>query len=56
MLSQKEILEYLSVLRNLKKEYTLYDMHVHPFEIIYNSFVYDKDPGDHGLYCFGNVG
>ena len=54
MIKLKDIQKYLSIVHELKTEYRFYDMHVHPFEIIYDSFKYEKYPDDDGLYCLSN--
>lgn len=55
MITQKDIQKYFSIVRNLKTEYNFYDIHVHPFEIIYNNFIYYRDPVDADLYCLGST-
>lgn len=54
MVKLKDIQNYLSIVQDLKTEYKFYDMHVHPFEIIYDAFKYEKYPSDDGLYCLSN--
>lgn len=50
MICEKEVDSYLQIVRELKSRYTFFDVHVHPFEIIFNSFDYRPNPTLEGLY------
>lgn len=42
-LSPDESSEYLSILQTLRRSYPLYDMHVHPYEVLFDRFTYDNE-------------
>jgi predicted TIM-barrel fold metal-dependent hydrolase len=38
-----ETAEYLAVLQSLRQSYPLYDMHVHPYEVLFDRFTYEDE-------------
>jgi len=55
MISEKEIKRYLQIVRDLAGENGFYDIHVHPFEIIFDSVDYHPSNLQKGLYGTGNT-
>jgi len=49
-LSKMEIIRYLSIARSIKGKHNFYDMHVHPFEVVFKKGTYQKDQTSLGLY------
>jgi len=50
MISREEVKQYLTRVKELKSSYRLFDIHAHPFEIIFNQFHYRMKPDQGGLY------
>lgn len=48
-LGPEETLGYLSVLRALRSSCRFYDMHVHPYEVLFDKFAYDAQSADPGV-------
>jgi predicted TIM-barrel fold metal-dependent hydrolase len=42
-LRPEETAEYLSILQDLRPSFPFYDMHVHPYEVLFDRFSYDND-------------
>jgi predicted TIM-barrel fold metal-dependent hydrolase len=43
-LKPDEILKYLSIVQSLRQSFRFYDMHVHPYEIMFDKFNYNYNP------------
>jgi predicted TIM-barrel fold metal-dependent hydrolase len=52
-LSAGEIHRYLSLARSLKGQHHFYDMHVHPFEIVFNKGTYEESQDHSGIFSTG---
>lgn len=50
ILSKEEIVKYLDCVKNLGKNYPLIDLHVSPFEVIFNEFQYFPNPKYKGIF------
>jgi predicted TIM-barrel fold metal-dependent hydrolase len=50
MISEKDIKKYLQIVRDLGRENPFYDIHAHPFEIIFDSVAYYPSSSQRGLY------
>jgi len=50
----KDVHRYLSLAKSLKGPRTFYDMHVHPFEIVFTKGAYQKVEQHPGLYSTGS--
>lgn len=50
MISKEEVKQYLTRVKELKSSYRLFDIHAHPFEILFNQFHYRMSPDQKGLY------
>lgn len=42
-LRPEETAQYLSVLQSLRSSYPFYDMHVHPYEVLFDRFTYENE-------------
>jgi len=49
-IEEKQVKKYLRSVKELKEGYAFYDMHVHPFELIFSQFEYQVNPDVPGLY------
>jgi len=49
-ISMMEVTRYLTIARSLKGKHKFYDMHVHPFEIVFNKCAYQENKINSGLY------
>lgn len=54
-MTKQEVSNYLQVLKELKGQYKFFDVHVHPYEIIFNLFTYSPDHLHEGLYGLGET-
>ncbi|MBE0575207.1 MAG: amidohydrolase family protein [Desulfuromonadales bacterium] len=50
MLRAAQAEDYLSRIRQIKSVHTLVDMHVHPFEVVFNDLSYQKNSSMEGVY------
>ena len=50
MLERNQVERYLEIIQKLKKSYTLIDMHVHPFDVMFNDFNYINNSQCDGIY------
>ncbi len=50
MLSQRDIENYLERIRQIRGAHELIDIHVHPFEVIFNALKYRQHPQCEGVY------
>lgn len=55
MISEKEVNKYLQAMKDLKDQYTFFDVHVHPFEIVFNLFDYHPNSAQQGVYSINNT-
>lgn len=49
-ISMMEVSRYLAMARSMKGKHKFYDMHVHPFEIVFNKCAYQENKINSGLY------
>jgi len=52
-ISIEEVSQYLSIAKSLKGSHYFYDMHVHPFEIVFTKGTYQENQQKAGLYSTG---
>jgi predicted TIM-barrel fold metal-dependent hydrolase len=50
MISKEEVKQYLARVKELRSAYRLFDIHAHPFEILFDQFHYRLSPDQKGLY------
>ncbi|MCP3178144.1 amidohydrolase [Desulfuromonas sp. KJ2020] len=50
-MDQKAVQNALNTIREIKGSHTFYDIHVHPFEVMFDACQYRHSPGYDGLYC-----
>jgi predicted TIM-barrel fold metal-dependent hydrolase len=50
MLERTEVEKYLECIKDIKKSYALFDMHVHPFDVMCDGFTYTKNLQHEGIY------
>jgi predicted TIM-barrel fold metal-dependent hydrolase len=50
MITRNQALKYLSIIHELRRECTLYDVHTHPFEIFHDESAYVRHRADVRLY------
>ena len=55
MINEKEVNRYLQIVKELQSQFTLFDMHVHPFEIIFNQFDYHPSHTQEGVNSISNA-
>ncbi len=53
MISRKAVGEYLSIAKSIKGSHLFFDMHTHPFEVIFRANDYHPHPDQNGLYTTG---
>ncbi len=50
MLNRNDVEKYLGCIRDIKKSYPLFDMHVHPFDVFGNGLTYSRNFQHDGLF------
>jgi len=50
MVNRKDVIEYLDIVKSLKKSFTFFDCHAHPFDILLNEFQYRPSPVNESVY------
>ncbi|MCK4507309.1 MAG: amidohydrolase family protein, partial [Desulfuromonadales bacterium] len=50
MLNERAVKKYLAHIEKIKTAHELIDVHVHPFEVLYNNLSYKKNPDYKGVY------
>ena len=50
MLERNEVNKYLESIKDIKKSYALFDMHVHPFDVMRDGFTYTRNLQHDGIY------
>jgi hypothetical protein len=50
----EEVKRYLSMARSIKGSHHYYDMHVHPFEIVFKKGIYQENKQQSGVYSTGS--
>jgi glutaredoxin len=55
MLENNEVVKYLDRIREIKKSYPLYDLHVHPFEVLGEGFTYLQNLQDKDVYSVNSA-
>ncbi len=55
-MDKRTVLRTLNMLKELKGPNTFYDLHVHPFEVMYKPFEYSPSSVDNGLFSIGSSG
>ncbi len=50
MLARNEVTKYLESIKDIKKSYALFDMHVHPFDVMCDGFTYTQNLQHEGIY------
>lgn len=50
MLNKNEVNRYLDQIKYIKKSYPLIDIHVHPFNVMYDGFTYTQNLQHEGIY------
>ena len=53
-IEEKQVKRYREQISNLKKDYTFYDCHVHPYDVISEQGDYHPNPFDKSIYSFIN--
>ena len=53
-MTKEETVNYLNIIKEIGKSITLIDIHTHPFDIIFNNFIYSKNPDLDGIYSIKN--
>ncbi len=54
-MNKQKVYKYLKIIKELKGQYKFFDVHVHPYEIIFNLYNYSPDHLDKGLYSLGDT-
>ncbi len=54
-MTKQEVSNYLKIIKEFKGHNKFYDVHVHPYEIIFNLYAYSPAPLHKGLYSLGGA-
>ncbi len=53
-MTREETVYYLKIIKEISNSITLIDIHTHPFDIVFNNFIYSKNPDVDGIYSINN--